>query len=174
MEGEEKNEAWVRIVGLPISLWDRDILRKVGEKCGEFLAIDTQTERLEELQWARILVKLIGEEIPSMIEIGVEGVCYSLILWWEVRPVTRVLPAERRGKNIGVEGEVEGDVSARACWKWWTTQGSRLTCSLLMGRGGRQVGRAPLGSVSRPNWAVSRGPGRLAREAWPYWGLSML
>ena len=34
LEGEEKNEAWVRIVGLPISLWDRDIFRKVGEKCG--------------------------------------------------------------------------------------------------------------------------------------------
>ena len=34
LEGEEKSEAWVRIVGLPISLWDRDIFRKVGEKCG--------------------------------------------------------------------------------------------------------------------------------------------
>ena len=99
MEGEKKNEAWVRIVGLPISLWDRDTLRKVGEKCGGFLAIDSQTERLEELQWARILVKLTGEEIPGMIEIGVEGVCYSLTLWWEVRLATRVLLAERRGKN---------------------------------------------------------------------------
>ena len=67
-------------MGLPVSLWDRDTLRKVGEKCGGFLAIDSQTKRLEELQWARILVKLTGEEIPSMIEIGVEGVCYTLIL----------------------------------------------------------------------------------------------
>ena len=49
LEREEKNEAWVRIVGLPISLWDRDTLRKVREKCGGLLAIDTQTERLEEL-----------------------------------------------------------------------------------------------------------------------------
>ena len=31
LEGEKKNEACVRIVGLPISLWDRDTLRKVGE-----------------------------------------------------------------------------------------------------------------------------------------------
>ena len=104
----------MRIVGLPISLWDWDTLRKVGEKCGGFLAIDYQTERLEELQWARILVKLTDEEIPSMIEIGVEGVCYSLTLWWEVRPVMRVLLATRRGKNSGVEEKVEGDVSARA------------------------------------------------------------
>ena len=58
-------------------------------------------------------MKLTGEEIPSMIEIGVEGVCYSLTLWWEVRPVMRVLSAERRGKNSRVEGEVEGDVCAR-------------------------------------------------------------
>ncbi|KAL6323372.1 hypothetical protein AAG906_038643 [Vitis piasezkii] len=36
-----------------------------------------------------------------MLEIGVERVCYSLILWWEVRPVMRVLSAERRGKNSG-------------------------------------------------------------------------
>ena len=104
----------MRIVGLPISLWDWDTLRKVGEKCGGFLAIDSQTERLEELQWARILVKLTGEDIPSMIEIRVEGVCYSLILWWEVRPVMRVLPAERRGENSGGEEEVEGDASACA------------------------------------------------------------
>ena len=85
MEGEKKSEAWVRTVGLPISLWDWAILRKVGEKCGGFLAIDSQTEKLEELQWARILVKLNGEEIPSVVEIWVKGVCYSITLWWEVR-----------------------------------------------------------------------------------------
>ena len=103
MKREKKNEAWVRIVGLPISLWDQAILRKVGEKCGGFLAIDSQTEKLEELQWARILVKLNGDDILSVVEIGVEGVCYSLTLWWEVRPVMRLLPAERRGKNNGAE-----------------------------------------------------------------------
>ena len=33
-EGERSNEAWVRVVGLPVSLWERDILRKIGEACG--------------------------------------------------------------------------------------------------------------------------------------------
>ena len=80
MEGEKKSEAWVRIVGLPVSLWDQAILRRVGEECGGFLAIDSQTEKLEELQWARILVKLNGEEILNVVEIWVEGVCYSLTL----------------------------------------------------------------------------------------------
>ena len=137
--GEEKNEAWVRVVGLPISLWDRDTLRKVGEKCGGFLAIDTQTERLEELQWARILVKLSGEEIPSMIEIGVKGVCYLLVLWWELRPVMRVLPAERRGKNSGVEGEVEGDVSTCAGKRVMeVVDGARLETHLQFADGTRE------------------------------------
>ena len=58
-------------------------------------------------------MKLNGEDIPSVVEIGVEGVCYSLTLWWEVRPVMRVLLATRRGKNSGVEEKVENDVSAR-------------------------------------------------------------
>ena len=37
-EGEIRNEAWVKIVGLPLSLWDPIILRRVGEECGGFLA----------------------------------------------------------------------------------------------------------------------------------------
>ena len=49
MEGEKKSEAWVRIVGLPVSLWDRAILRRVGKECRGFLAIDSQMKKLEEL-----------------------------------------------------------------------------------------------------------------------------
>ena len=152
LEGEEKSEAWVRIVGLPISLWDRDIFRKVGEKCRGFLAIDSQTERLEELQWARILVKLSGEELPSMLEIGLEGVCYLLVLWWEVRPVTRVLSTERRGKNSGdAAGGVEGDVATRAGKR--VVEGVRLETHLQSADGTREQTGGP-GSF----WARSRGP----------------
>ena len=39
-EGELRNEVWVRILGLPISLWVPSVLRKVGDVCGGFLAID--------------------------------------------------------------------------------------------------------------------------------------
>ena len=39
-EGEKRSEAWVKIVGLPSSLWDPIILRRVGEECGGFLAFD--------------------------------------------------------------------------------------------------------------------------------------
>ncbi|RVW96968.1 hypothetical protein CK203_032366 [Vitis vinifera] len=61
MEEEKVREAWVRIVGLPISLWNRDILSKVGEACGGFLGMDVKTERMEELQWARIRGKRVKE-----------------------------------------------------------------------------------------------------------------
>ena len=40
-EGEKRRQAWVRIVGLPVSLWDQAILRRIGEECGGFLAVDS-------------------------------------------------------------------------------------------------------------------------------------
>ena len=94
MDGEKRSEAWVRIVGLPVSLWDRAILRRIGEECGGFLAVDSQTEKLEDLQWARILVKLNGEKLPNVVEVWAEDLCYEVTLWWEVRPVLRTTIAE--------------------------------------------------------------------------------
>ena len=88
-EGEARKEAWVRILGLPISLWVPSILRRVGEACYGFLGIDTPTERKEELEWARFLIKLNGEDLPSTLEIGVEGKVYALSLWWEISPSLR-------------------------------------------------------------------------------------
>ena len=39
-EGGSRKEAWVKILGLPISLWVPAILRKVGDECGGFVAMD--------------------------------------------------------------------------------------------------------------------------------------
>ena len=66
-EEEQSNEVWVRIFGLPVSLWNSTVLSGVGDECGGFIAIDSQTAKLEELQWARILVKTDGEVKPSML-----------------------------------------------------------------------------------------------------------
>ena len=114
MEGEARSEAWVRIVGLPVSLWDWDILRRVGEECGGFLAVDTQTEKLEELQWARILVKVNGDELPNAVEIWVDERCYVLTLWWEVRPLLRIFPTEKSGKRAVVDVDIGGEADTRA------------------------------------------------------------
>ncbi|RVW89154.1 hypothetical protein CK203_040262 [Vitis vinifera] len=109
--GSILSEAWVQIVGLPVSLWDRDILRRIGEECGGFLTVDSQTEKLEELQWARILVKRNGEELPNVVEVWVEELCYSITLWWEIRPVMRAATARKRGKKVVTGGELSGSGS---------------------------------------------------------------
>ena len=114
LEGERRREAWMRIVGLPVSLWDQIILRRIGEECGGFLAIDPQTERLEELQWARILVKTKGEELPNVVEVWIEDLCYVLTLWWEVRPILKVGSVGLRGLKKAAVVEVGGEASARA------------------------------------------------------------
>ena len=37
---EERKEVWVRIVGLPISLWSPEILKRVGDECGGLITVD--------------------------------------------------------------------------------------------------------------------------------------
>ena len=80
-DGEARKEVWVRILGLLISLWVPSVLRRVGDACGGFLDVNPQTESMEELQWARILVRSDGENIPGSMEIGVEEMTYILTLW---------------------------------------------------------------------------------------------
>ena len=104
----------MKIIGLPISLWDPIILRRVGEEYGGFLAIDPQTEKLEELQWARILVKMNGEDLPSALEIKVEEVCYSFSLWWEIRLSLRKASVDSREMTDRTRGEVRGEATAHA------------------------------------------------------------
>ena len=95
----------MRIVGLPVSLWDRAILRRIGEECGGFLTIDSQTEKLEDLQWTRILVKLNDEKPPNVVEVWAEDLCYEVTLWWEIRHVLKTAMARKSGNIVCIEGE---------------------------------------------------------------------
>ena len=104
----------MRVVGLPVSLWEWDILRRIGEECGGFLAVDSQTEKMEELQWTWLLVKCNGEELPNVVEVSVEELCYSLTLWREVRPVMRAATVGKRGKKVAIGEEVRGEACTRA------------------------------------------------------------
>ena len=72
-------------------------MRKVGEECEGFVAVDDQTKTLGEIQWARILVKTRGDFRPSVLEIEVEEDVYVLSLWWEFRPVVRMKHSEASG-----------------------------------------------------------------------------
>ena len=113
-EGEKRSEAWVRVLGLPVSLWERDILKRIGDACGGFIDIDHQTEMLEDLQWARILVKLNQERPPNVMEVRTEEHRSVLSMWWEIRPTMRMV-REEKGKGILVsDGEDGGEGYARA------------------------------------------------------------
>ncbi|RVW17300.1 hypothetical protein CK203_069209 [Vitis vinifera] len=112
-EGNKRSEAWVRVLGLPVSMWERDTLKRIGDACGGFIDVDHQTEMLEDLQWARILVKIKQERLPNEMEIRTEDHRYVLSLWWELRPTVRKV-REEKGKGILVsDGEDGGEGYAR-------------------------------------------------------------
>ena len=104
-------EAWVKVYGLPISLWSPVILKKIGEECGGFVEIDERTRSMGEIQWARILVKIRGEFRPSTLEIEVEEEVYTLALWWEIRPVVR---RSFSAAETSRRTEIRGDSFSRA------------------------------------------------------------
>ncbi|RVW35443.1 hypothetical protein CK203_097230 [Vitis vinifera] len=91
---------------LPLSLWNPKILRRVGEECGGFIAMDPRTEKLQELQWARILVRTEGEDLPRVMEIAVEEKVYTLALWWELKPALRKAQENRHEEYERTRGEV--------------------------------------------------------------------
>ena len=43
------NEAWVRVVGLLLHLWSREVFKRIGDGCGGFVAVDEDTDSLSKL-----------------------------------------------------------------------------------------------------------------------------
>ncbi|RVW45344.1 hypothetical protein CK203_104388 [Vitis vinifera] len=150
-EGEIKEEVWVRIKGLPLSLWVPNILRRVGDECGGFVAMDTPTEKMENLRWARILVKTKRGELPSSIEIGIEEIVYNLPLWWEVLSSIRQKTEGRRGSTDRGRGEERGDGGARAGRRVEEWGSARLEALLRSDDGmeGQLDGMGRISSVGR-------------------------
>ncbi|RVW84973.1 hypothetical protein CK203_037668 [Vitis vinifera] len=69
-----------------------------------------------------VLIKSNGEDLPSTLEIGVEGEVYALSLWWEISPSLRKKRGDDRDGYGRQKGEVRGDeegmsVSGRASYK---------------------------------------------------------
>ena len=62
-------EVWVRVVGLPLHLWSREVFKSIGECCGEFVAVDEETTFFSQLQWARILVNVSGKNWPGSLQV---------------------------------------------------------------------------------------------------------
>ena len=62
-------EVWIKVVGLSLHLWKPEILRKLSDACGGFVALDKNTEMKTEVKWTRMLIKVVGKSRPSVINI---------------------------------------------------------------------------------------------------------
>ena len=84
-------EVWVRVVGLPLHLWSREVFKRIGDCCGGFVVVDEETALFSQLQWARILVKDSGMKWPGSMQVEVGNSRWELCLWWEA--ISRVMQA---------------------------------------------------------------------------------
>ncbi|RVW78525.1 hypothetical protein CK203_049792 [Vitis vinifera] len=117
-----------------LHLWNRDVLKLIGDGCGGFIAVDNKTDSLAELQWARMLVKMVGRDTPSSVQIVDEKGCFSVQLWWESSPwFSQVVPRRRVGEG-------------------WTAKGARGVVEPPCGSSSR-------GATGFPFESVERGPG---------------
>ena len=100
-QGFSEEKAWVRVVGLPVHLWSRTVMEKIGDAVGGFLAADKETDELGELGWARILVRWKKTEPPNTVEVECGGTRFRLQLWWELSPqyTTAAVPDEKRNPS---------------------------------------------------------------------------
>ncbi|RVX17736.1 hypothetical protein CK203_004224 [Vitis vinifera] len=68
--GANANEAWVRVVGLHLHIWSREVFKLIGDDCGGLIVVNENTNSMAKLQWPRILVKVV---VPTGSLLG-EGV----------------------------------------------------------------------------------------------------
>ena len=80
----QDQEAWIRVIGLPLHLWIGEILKKVGYSCEGFFALDKETTLRTNLLWARILVKMNSMGKPSSVNLLAGARSYELQIWWEI------------------------------------------------------------------------------------------
>ena len=108
-------EAWIRVVGLPLHLWIGEILKKVGDSCGGFVALDKETALRTDLLWARILVKMNSKGKPSSVNLLAGARSYELQIWWEIQPrVAEVYPRSNRVTRVLAEPREEDERKTRA------------------------------------------------------------
>ena len=89
----------MRVVGLPVHLWSRKILEKIGDACDDFLAVDEDMDMLAELCWARVLVKFGKFEPSKTVEVMVGGTRFWIQLWWEFSPSLRTVSSSEQRRN---------------------------------------------------------------------------
>ena len=72
------------MVGLPLHLWTREILKMIGDSCGGFVTINKNTTLRAKPLWAIVLVKLKEKGRPMSINVLVGARSYELQIWWVI------------------------------------------------------------------------------------------
>ena len=106
---ERRSKAWVRLLGLPLHLWSQIILKRIGDKCGGFDAVDENTESLNDPRWAGIRVKRDGSSNPRSMIVSEGDRSFAIQLWWELQPQMMWesrSPEPRREAGTREEGDV--------------------------------------------------------------------
>ena len=112
---DQEKEVWIRVVGLPLHLWTGEILEKVGDSCGGFVAMDEGTASKTDLLWARILVKINTKAKLDSINLIAGDRSYAIQIWWEIRPmVAEVISKNSRATGDPADAGEEDHREARA------------------------------------------------------------
>ena len=51
------------------------MFRKLGDSCGGFLVVDNNIANFEQVQWARLLVRTEGKDLPRLLQLVVDSSC---------------------------------------------------------------------------------------------------
>ena len=114
LKGGLIKKMWVRVLGLPLHLWSREVIKKIWNVCGGFIAMDEDTTRMTILQWARILVKFVGKTLPGELHVVIGSASFSFKLWWEAPPCfSRVVPRSCSSEHGLLEDRNDGAGGSR-------------------------------------------------------------
>ena len=101
------------MVGLPLHLWTLKILKKIGDACGRFLALDKVTTLRTEVMWAKMLIKLVGKSRPTAANILEGSRSFELQIWWETPPwLPKVYPTSSNAEAKIPKEEDDGGARA--------------------------------------------------------------
>lgn len=85
-EKDSEKAVWIKLAGLPLHLWMRDILKRLGDACGGLLEIDPETLWQTNLRLAGIKVSREVKERPFVLNILAGARSYEVQIWWELPP----------------------------------------------------------------------------------------
>lgn len=147
---------WVRILGLPLHLWDSEVFREIGDFCGGFVSVDVDTRQRKNLQWARITVRAAPEKIPAKVKVAMGGWVFDLPVWIEKGPLVVFQPV------LNIDNGDVGVSNLGSGGRELTVHKTEKTCggNSRRGRGGWVNGSFRDRGFSNFESHISCGPGR--------------